>query len=137
MKASLILSISVILLLLLGCSTPTNTIERETGQATPNLVDARIDVFDSNLEKRLSLVSVNEATAGDLLQVQVTFRNRQVRPRSFAYQFQWIQQNGMMVTSPKPIWRPSSIEGGQTISIAATAPNPNVVDFRLSLRETN
>jgi len=118
-----------------GCSTPTNTIERENPNATPSIIDSRVDIFDNNLATRLSLVAVNESEVGDLLQIQVTFRNRQVKPRSFAYQFQWIEQNGMVVQSPTPVWRSASIEGGQTIAIAGMAPKPSVVDFRISLRE--
>lgn len=124
-----------LLLVLAGCNSPVNTIEPNNPNATPTLVDSRVDIFDNSLAKRLSLVSVNEAQAGDLLQIQATFRNRQVRARPFAYQFQWIRQNGMVVTSPEPVWQTATTEGGQTISISGTAPRPDVVDFRLSLRE--
>jgi len=122
-------------LALSACSTPTNTVERANPEATPTVVDSRVTIFDSGLARRLDLVEVNEAQAGDLLQVQATFRNKQVKPRAFSYQFQWIQQNGMVVQSPTPVWRRGFIEGGQTISVAGTAPKPGVVDFRLSLRE--
>jgi len=131
--ASLLLVLS--LLLAAGCSTPVNTIDAANPNATPTIVDSRVDIFDNNLAKRLSLVSVNEAQLGDLLQIQATFRNRQVKPRTFAYQFQWIQQNGMVVTSPSPVWQNATVEGGQTISVSSVAPKPSVVDFRLSLRE--
>lgn len=122
-------------LLLAACSSPVNTIEPAEQRATPMIVDSRVDIFDNSLAKRLSLVAVNEAQAGDLLQVQATFRNRQVKARPFAYQFQWVQQNGMVVTSPEPVWQTATVEGGQTVSVSATAPKPSVVDFRLSLRE--
>lgn len=122
-------------LAIVGCSTPVNTIDNANPNATPQIVDSRVDIFDNNLAKRLSLVSVNEAQLGDLLQIQVTFRNMQVKPRSFGYQFQWIQQNGMVVTSPGPVWQMATVEGGQTIAVSAVAPKPSVVDFRLSLRE--
>lgn len=135
MKLIASLSLLVTLLVVAGCSTPVNTIDKANPDATPTLVDSRVNIFDNNLAKRLELVAVNEAQVGDLLQVQVTMRNIQVKPRSFAYQFQWIQQNGMMVTSPAPIWTPSHVEGGQTVAISAVAPKPNVVDFRVSLRE--
>lgn len=119
-----------------GCSTPVNTVEPANPRATPTTVDSRVEIFDNSLAKRLDLVSVNEARAGDLLQVQATFRNRQVKPRPFAYQFQWIQRNGMVVTSPEPVWQTAAVEGGQTITVSGIAPKPSVVDFRLSLRET-
>jgi len=124
-----------LLLLLSGCNSPVNTIEPNNPNATPTIVDSRVDIFDNSLAKRLSLVSVNEAQAGDLLQIQATFRNRQVRARPFAYQFQWVRQNGMVVTSPEPVWHTATTEGGQTVSVSGTAPLPDVVDFRLSLRE--
>ncbi len=125
-----------LLLFLVSCSSPVNTVAPDDPRATPTLVDSRVDIFDNSLARRLSLVSVNEAQAGDFLQVQATFRNKQVKPRAFAYQFQWIRQNGMVVNSPQPVWQTASVEGGQTISLAGTAPKPDVVDFRLSLRET-
>lgn len=125
-----------LLILLSGCSTPVNTVEPSDPNATPTIVDSRVEVFDNSLNRRLSLVSVNEAQAGNLLQVQATFRNRQVKPRPFAYQFQWIRQNGMVVTSPEPVWQTATTEGGQTVTVSGLAPKPDVVDFRLSLRET-
>ncbi len=132
-----ILSLFPLLAMILaaGCSTPVNTIEKANPEATPSIVDSRVNIFDNNLAKRLSLVSVNDAQVGNLLQAQVTLKNIQVKPRSFAYQFQWIRQNGMMVTSPPPVWTPAHVEGGQTISLSAVAPKPDVVDFRISLRE--
>lgn len=122
-------------MILAGCSSPVNTVDPAQTRATPTVVDTRVNIFDNSLAKRMSLVSVNEAQAGDLLQVQATFTNRQVKPRTFAYQFQWYQQNGMVVTSPEPVWHTGTVEGGQTISLTGTAPKPSVVDFRLSLRE--
>lgn len=135
MKITAILSTLALLLVAAGCSSPVNTIDKKNPNATPTIVDSRVNIFDNSLAKRLSLISVNEAQVGDLLQVQATFENVQVKPRTFAYQFQWVQQNGMTVTSPSPVWTPSHVEGGQTVSISAIAPNPNVVDFRISLRE--
>lgn len=135
MKTFATLTLLASLLFAAGCSTPVNTIDKANPDATPTVVDSRVDIYDNNLAKRLKLVGVNEAQVGDLLQIQVTMQNIQVKPRSFAYQFQWIRQNGMNVTSPPPIWTPSHVEGGQTVAISAVAPNPDVVDFRLSLRE--
>tara|TARA_R100000027_G_scaffold67263_1_gene65303 strand:+ start:29848 stop:30264 length:417 start_codon:yes stop_codon:yes gene_type:complete len=136
MKTLSSLSLLLVLLIAAGCSSsPVNTIDKKNPNATPTIVDSRVNIYDNNLAKRLSLVSVNEAQVGDLLQVQVTFQNVQVKPRTFAYQFQWVQQNGMVVTSPTPVWTPSHVEGGQTVSVSAVAPKPSVVDFRISLRE--
>jgi len=124
-------------LLAIGCSTPVNTVEPTNPQATPEIVDSRVEIFDKTLSRRLSLVEVAEAKDGDFLRIQATFRNRQVRPRSFAYKFDWIRENGMVVTSPSSVWRRSHVEGGQTISVTALAPTADVVDFRLSLRKIN
>lgn len=124
-------------LLAIGCSTPVNTVEPQNPQATPEIVDSRVEIFDNSLARRLSLVQVAEAEDNGFLRIQATFRNRQVRPRSFAYKFDWIRENGMEVTSPASVWRRSHVEGGQTVSVSALAPTTDVVDFRLSLREIN
>ena len=119
-----------------GCVTVNRT-ERAEPRARPDVVaDQRIDT-DPSLADRLAVTEVVEGRAGDLLRIQVTLQSTSNRTRSYSYQFEWIEADGIVVTSPDPIWRPLRISGGDVTSLVGTAPNPRVVDFRFKVRESS
>jgi len=134
MKTSLTLLILFsFLFALVGCKT-VNIAERASPQSSPNLIDDERIESDRQLTRSVAIESINESVAGgDLLQVQVTVRNTTRRRAQFAYQFEWIDERGMAVRSPSPVWRPAQLLGGETRAFSAVAPRSEVVDFRFKI----
>ncbi len=115
-----------------GCQS-VNVVERAEPRAEANLVDMHRIETDPGLARTIRVTGINESHSGDLLRIQVGLENRTYAYQTFNYQFVWIEQDGMQVQSPAPLWRPAQVEGRDTLFVSATAPNPRVVDFRLKL----
>ncbi|MGA2052601.1 MAG: YcfL family protein [Opitutales bacterium] len=122
----------VLILALGGCAT-VNTVEPAQSAAHPNMVNDKRVITSSSLNDIAYVRSVNQATVGGLLQIQVNVQNLTSAVKNFNYQVQWYDTQGMAITTPAPIWHSVSIEGGQTIPLTELAPTPNAVDWRLSL----
>ncbi|MFP4281199.1 MAG: YcfL family protein [Opitutales bacterium] len=120
-----------------GCATSVNTVEPAAPLAQPNRVqDSRV-ITDRSLAGALLIEGVNEATvSGDLLQVQVNVRNDRRRPLTFNYRFDWIERDGMVVDRVGG-WQATTLQGKEPGVLNGVAPNPDVVDFRLHLLESN
>ncbi len=119
-------------LILSGCKS-VNVVERAEPLATPNVIADRRVESDPALARKVSVVQVVESSTGDLMRVQVALFNKTYDYAPFNYQFVWIEEDGMAVTSPTPIWRPGQINGRETIYVSSVAPTPRAVDFQLKL----
>lgn len=119
-------------LVLTGCKS-VNVVERAEPLATPSVIADRRVESDPALARKVSVVQVVESSTGDLLRVQVALFNKTYDHAQFNYQFVWIEEDGMAVTSPAPVWRPGQINGRETIHVASVAPSPRAVDFQLKL----
>jgi len=116
-----------------GCRS-VNTVEPEQSRTTPTPLLSKVQVTDSQLANRIEIVDVNQAVAsGDLLKVQVQVKSISSHYRSFNYKFIWIEQDGMAVQSPAPVWRSTQLPAGGVAFVTGIAPNPRVVDFKLEL----
>lgn len=123
--------------LLAGCAPKSvNTVERaQPLGATPLVADRRI-ITDESLAKTVQVVDVAETTvSGNLRQVQVKLTNTRDKVRSFSYQFEWTDAQGMVLSGPKTGWKSRRIEGRETIALVDVAPAPQAVDFTLKLLE--
>ncbi len=128
----------LVLLLLLGltgCQTATvDTVQPAEERAQRNVVDDERISPDRRLARIIEVRRVNEATvSGDLLRVQVELQNTRQAMRRFNYQFEWFDDEGMIVQQATTPWRTLQVEGGEIVTITGVAPNPRVVDFRLKL----
>jgi uncharacterized protein YcfL len=131
----LIRAIGLGALLLAGCAT-VNTVEPANPQATPNRVNDKRVITDSNLNSIAYVEGVEESVvSGNLKRIQVRIHNLTAAVKNVNYQFRWYDQQGMAIDSPSLTWHVVSIEGGQTIPITSTAPTPDAVDWQLSLLE--
>lgn len=131
-RCASLIAVAGLAFFLFGCQS-VNTVERAVPQATPTIIaDRRIET-DPQLARKVSVVQVSESKVGDLLRIQVQLYNKTRTYAEFNYQFVWIQQDGVAVTSPAAVWRENRIYGGETVFVSAVAPNPQVVDFQLKL----
>jgi uncharacterized protein YcfL len=122
--------------LLAGCATNVNTVERAQPQATPSYVADKRVVTDNTLAGMVRVVSINQATvSGNLLKVQATIENLKNSLRTLNYKFEWIDRDGMAINSPNETWKTIQLQGRETTTISTVAINPRAVDFVLKLRE--
>ena len=123
-------------LLLAGCATNVNTVERAQPQAAPNYVADKRVVTDNTLAGMVRVVAINQATvSGNLLKVQATIENLKNSLRTLNYKFEWIDRDGMAINSPNETWKSIQLQGRETTTISTVAINPRAVDFVLKLRE--
>ncbi len=134
MKTSLLVLTAT--LLLTGCGTTVNTVERAQSQASPSYVADKRVVTDRTLAATFRVVSVNEATvSGNLLKIQATIENMKNSTRALTYKFEWIDANGMAVDSPNETWKQVRVQPRDTITLSTVAVTPRAVDFLLKLKE--
>ncbi len=118
-----------------GCTT-VNTVERSEPIGTPTYVNDKRVVTDQSLNSTVRILSVNEdIVSGNLRRIQVRVQNVRNSARTFSYRFEWFDTAGMQVTTSSNAWQSRRIQGKETISLTAVAPNPRAVDFVLKLQE--
>lgn len=134
-QPKLILAAGAGLLLLTGCATTVNTVERATPVGERQMVNDKRIITDSSLNRAVRIVGINE-TAGEFLKVQVELLNTTRSMKSFNYRFEWFDANGNQVYSPAATAISRQIEGGESIFISAVAPLATAKDFRIKLIES-
>lgn len=123
-------------LLLAGCGTTVNTVERAQSQASPSYVADKRVVTDNTLAGTFRVVSINQGTvSGNLLKIQATVENLKNSTRALSYKFEWVDANGMAVDSPNETWKQIRVQGRETTTISTVAVTPRAVDFILKLKE--
>jgi len=120
---------------LVGCGTPTNSVQRADPVGQRQMVDDKRLLVDASLDLRARVVGVNQAmTAGGLLKVQAEIMNQSRYQKKFNYRWEWFDQNGMQVSTPgTDVLIPVVIEGKESKFISGLAPTPACQDFRLKL----
>jgi uncharacterized protein YcfL len=125
------------LLAVSGCSTTTvNSVENAQKQGQRQMVsDSRV-ITDTGLNKKVSLVGVNQSmTPGGLLKVQVELLNTTRSYQAFNYRFEWFDAQGMQFDGIASALMPATIEGKESKFISGVAPTAACKDFRLKLIE--
>jgi uncharacterized protein YcfL len=75
-------------------------------------------------------------TDGGPYQVQVTVANDGFSYRNFAYRFEWLDADGMIMPSGST-WQSAAIPSGASSVISSVAPNDSARTFQLQVRRTN
>lgn len=118
-----------------GCQT-VNTVERAESRAAARVIQDKRVTTDSSLKAKALVVDLRETTVGNgLLKVQAQLRNTTHHRKRFNYRFDWIDDAGMVIDTPMSSWKPFSLAGKESGFVAAVAPTPRAVDFRLKLIE--
>lgn len=124
------------LLVLAGCATNVNTVQRAQPQATPDLVSDKRIVTDNTLARKVRINAINQTTvSGNLQKVQATLENLKNDARTIRYKFEWTDKDGMAVGSPNETWKTLTLMGRETTTVSTVAVNPRAVDFVLKLSE--
>lgn len=82
----------------------------------------------------LSVVEMNNAMRGDLLQAQVSVVNRKNRDFPFEYRFRWLDKSGLAVPAANSGWTPATASGKERILLQGVAPAAEVADYILDIR---
>ncbi len=118
-----------------GCKTGVNVIEPARPTASADIVlDKRI-ILDRALERNLQVEYLNQAFTGDLRTVQATVRNTTGRQIQFEYRYDWVDLDGMHISSPASTWVIRTLDPGETVSLSAAAPTPRAADFRFQIKQ--
>ena len=122
---------------LTGCrSTSVNTVEPASQTGQKQMISDQRVLTDQTLNNIVRIVGVNTATGAEgFLKIQVQMENRTRRARSFTYQVEWYDENGMILNSPSRVAQPRTIEAREVATITATAPTPRAKDFRIRFLE--
>ena len=122
---------------LTGCrSTSVNTIEPASQTGQKEMISDQRVLTDQTLNNIVRIVGVNTATGAEgFLKIQVQVENRTRKARSFTYQVEWFDENGMIIESPIRVAQPRTIEAREVAVITATAPTPRAKDFRIKFLE--
>lgn len=137
-RPSISLVLGTAVLLLAGCQSSINS----TGPAEPvgqrDLVAEKRLITDASLSRKVNIHAVNKTTGpGGFVTYQVELVNTTGSRQRFSSKFEWLDDQGMLVSGPGSVFVPREIEGMDSLLISGTAPNDRTRDFRLKLIETN
>ncbi|MBQ9500641.1 MAG: YcfL family protein [Lentisphaeria bacterium] len=152
MKKNLLSTAAAALALILGasgCQDTVNTVENRDLAMNPDSVDTRAFSTDSFCRDRLALISMRRSkTPGGVMMVQAQIRSERygfwselwsgmtgTNPYYVLYRFDWMDENGMAVSTAANAWQPLIFAPGEVKFIQGVAPNSRCKDFILSVRE--
>ena len=136
-------------LCLAGCQDTVNTVENRDLAMNPSAVDTRAFSTDSFCRDRLALLSFRRSmTPGGVMMVQAAIRSERYgfwselwsgitheNPYHVLYRFDWMDENGMAVSTAANAWQGAIFAPGETKYLQGVAPNSRCKDFVLSVRE--
>ncbi len=123
---------------LVGCSTTAGV--ETTGKTTwdeqgARSLEKKVIFNNSGLAGDIQIVDVKSAMAGDILRVQATLRSKDKDTLPFQYRFEWYDAGGFEINSGSGSWKPLMLNGRETKTIQAVAPDPRAKEFKLKIRE--
>ncbi|MGB0786208.1 MAG: DUF1425 domain-containing protein [Alphaproteobacteria bacterium] len=137
MKISLLPCASILcLVILVGCQSSVNSVEREVVKANPNVVEDKRILADPSLSRSVRILNVVEdVVSGDIPRIQVTILNTRGNSLSVNYSFEWYNQSGIIISSTSSQWKPLRLSGKERAALTGVAPNPQAVDFLFKIKE--
>jgi uncharacterized protein YcfL len=123
---------------LAGCSTTAGV--ETTGKMSWDEQGARtleknVVFNNSGLKGDIQIVDVKSAMAGDMMRAQATLRSKDKDTLPFQYRFEWLDANGIEINSGSGSWKPLILNGRESKTIQAVAPDPRAKEFKLKIRE--
>lgn len=123
---------------LAGCSTTAGV--ETTGKMSWDEQGARtleknVVFNNSGLKGDIQIVDVKSSMAGDIMRAQATLRSKDRDTLPFQYRFEWFDASGMEINSGSGSWKPLLLNGRESKTIQAVAPDPRAKEFKLKIRE--
>ncbi len=81
-----------------------------------------------------NVTEVVAAKENDLLNAQVTVQNITRRDCQAEYRFEWMDKNGLSITTPMTVWIPVNASAMEKVRMHGVAPNKAAEDFSLIVR---
>ena len=120
-----------------GCRNSTNTVDSATPRGTPSPEAMNHTITDPSLSDAVVPVFYNRGkTPGGIVVVQLQVQNQTRTDTRVNYVVEWKDANGMMITTPEPVWKPLVIPPGKIQTIQEVAPSSAAVDASISFRES-
>jgi uncharacterized protein YcfL len=124
------------LVLAVGCQTTVNRVEPGQPVAQKQALMHKVVVSDQSLHDKVRVQDMNFVVGtGGLMKVQLEVQNLTQGRHTFSYRVEWFDEKGMIITLPTQSAISRTLEGQETASITATAPNDQARDFRIKLLE--
>ena len=121
----------------LGACASVNTYTAGAG-ASPGEVPFEVQVSDALAYLSLKSGAVRFARTPDGHQkVQVTVLSTDTRSRGFAYRFDWIDDNGMVLDLPSATWKTATVPAGGSIVLSSVSPVVDATRFKLQTQRSN
>lgn len=123
---------------LIGCSTTAGV--ETTGKMSwddqgARTLEKNVVFNNSGLKGDIQIVDVKSAMAGDIMRAQATLRSKDKDTLQFQYRFEWLDAGGIEINSGSGSWKPLMLNGRETKTIQAVAPDPRAKEFKLKIRE--
>jgi uncharacterized protein YcfL len=112
-----------------GCrSAPSAGITVESYPKNQITVNSRI------LRGWLNVTEVAASKENDLLRAQITAQNITQKDCQFEYRFEWLDKNGLAVSTTMSVWIPVSVSAMEKTRMHAVAPSKAAEDFAFIVR---
>lgn len=135
-RISMLLCAAGLMVVGAGCRESINMTERANPVGRKQVVQDRRVITDGSLAEMANVVAVNEGRTPDgLLKIQVEVVNTSRQSKNFFYRFEWLDQDGMIVNPAANGYIETQIIGGESRMLTGIAPQKDVVDFRLKMKE--
>jgi uncharacterized protein YcfL len=120
---------------LVGCGS-VNTYKATVGESDGKVAyTSQINDVLSSLFLKAEAVRFARTNGGPY-QVQVTVSNDGFSYRNFAYRFEWLDADGMLMPSGST-WQSAAVPSGASSMISSVAPNDSARTFQLQVRRAN
>ncbi len=124
-----ILLCATMLVVMAGCrSVPTAGITVESYPKNSISVNSKI------LRGWLNVTEVAAAKENNLLTAQVTAQNVTRKDCQLEYRFEWLDKNGMSITTPMTVWIPVNASAMEKVRMHGVGPNKAAEDYVLIVR---
>jgi uncharacterized protein YcfL len=119
-----------------GCYSVNSVQEAKPTAQLHTVADKRV-VWDNTLNGKLAIGQIIEAVASsNLRKIQIDVANQYAYAIDFAYTIEWMDANGMKLTSPTGGWKLLHLNGHESSTISEIAITPDAHDFIIKFKET-